>query len=106
MSLRQVGDREFDKILAERLGLTVVAFLSYYSIPCDHILPELQVLAKKTESRVVSVWINTDDNPSITEEWLVKAVPTTLFFRNGEEVGRFEGPYSREVLLERVEELG
>ena len=45
------------------------------------------------------------ENPTITDELGVQAVPTLLVFRDGEEIARYEGPYSREALNERLTNL-
>ena len=49
--------------------------------------------------------IDVTENPTITDELGVQAVPTLLVFRDGEEVARYEGPYSREALNERLTNL-
>ena len=49
--------------------------------------------------------VDVDENPTITEDLLVKSVPTTLVFFDGDEIARFEGPYSREALEDRIGKL-
>ena len=102
MKLQHVNDIEFERIILERVGVTAIAFLSYKSIACDHFRPELKPLAEKLDSRVAVLWIDVDENPSLTKELGVGAVPTTLLFRNGDEIAKYEGPYSREMLAERM----
>jgi len=49
--------------------------------------------------------IDVTENPTVTDELGVQAVPTLLVFRDGEEIARYEGPYSREALNERLTNL-
>ncbi len=102
MSTQHVNDIDCERIIIERVGTTVIAFLGYESIPCDHFRPELAHLAGKLDARVPVLWIDVGDHPSFTAELDIKTLPTTLIFRNGDEIARFEGPYSRETLLERI----
>ena len=37
-----------------------------------------------------------------SEEFGIKAIPTTVVFRDGEKIAAYEGPYSREALIERI----
>ncbi len=75
--------------------------MSYGSIPCDHFKPELDAMSLHYKTYQLDV----DENPHITEELGIKAVPTVVVYREGEEIARYEGPYSREALLERIRAL-
>lgn len=97
-----VTDRDFEEIIVEADGWVVVWFFSRGSIPCDHFETEFEAYAKQAGDSVRCLRMDVDENPSITEELLVEAVPTTLVFREGEELARFEGPYSREALIDRI----
>ena len=103
--VRQVTDQGLEERVVETGGLLAVAFLDYESIPCDHFRPELDAAAKELDGRVEFCQIDVSENPSITEELLVEAVPTLLIFRDGDEIVRFEGPYSREALNDRISAL-
>ncbi len=101
-NLQHANDIDAEALIAERVGVTVVSFLRYDIIACDHFKPELQVFADKAANRVVVCWLNAEEHPTLVEELNIKSVPMTLVFKNGDEIARFEGPYSREVLEERI----
>ncbi len=103
--VRDLNDQGLEQRVLETDGLVAVAFLDYCSIPCDHFRPELDATAEKLDSKVAFYKIDVTENPSITEMLGVKAVPTLLVFRDGEEIARYEGPYSREALGERITQL-
>lgn len=47
--------------------------------------------------------IDVDDNEELTEKYHVKSVPTVIVLDNeGEELGRFVGPRTKEQLLEEL----
>jgi len=98
----RVNDHELEARLLNMDGWIAVAFLYPDSQPCLAFAPEYAALADALDHRAVFLSVDAQENPSVTEERRVRAVPTTLLFRDGDERGRWEGPYSRDALLERV----
>jgi thioredoxin 1 len=97
-----------DEALADRLdrkGLFAVAFVEYDSIPCKHFLPELDAVAEILEWKMEFCRIYATENPAITLDLGVECVPTLLVFRDGKEIARYEGPYTRQAMEERLRPL-
>lgn len=103
--VKDLNDTGLEERVLESDGLVAVAFLDYGSIPCDHFRPELDAVSDMMDGKVDFYRIDVTENPSITEELGVQAVPTLLVFREGEEIARYEGPYSREALNDRLTAL-
>ena len=103
--VKELNDQGLEERVLESEGLVAVAFLDYGSIPCDHFRPELDAVSETLEAKLEFYKLDVSENPSITEELGVQAVPTLLVFRDGEEIARYEGPYSREALGERLTAL-
>ena len=57
------------------------------------------------EEKVRFFQIDASESPSLVEYVQVEAVPTLVLYRDGDEVARYEGPYSREALQERIASL-
>lgn len=100
--VREVNDSKLEERVLECEGLLAVAFLDFSSIPCDHFRPELDAAAESLSGKVEFCKIDVTENPTITDELQVEAVPTLLVFRDSEEIARYEGPYSREALNDRI----
>lgn len=108
--IRHINDRCLEEIFADFIvdggnTLWAIAFIDYGSIPCDHFRPELAAVSLKLEGKILFYWIDACENPSVTDTLGVVAVPTLLVFRGEEEIGRYEGPYSRAALAERLGKL-
>ena len=103
--VKDLNDQGLEERVLESEGLVAVAFLDCSSIPCDHFRPELDAVSDTLDGKIEVYKIDVSENPSITDELGVQAVPTLLVFRDGEEVARYEGPYSREALNERLTNL-
>lgn len=104
----RIADVELNEILDQSKALQdqwcAVSFVDIGSIPCDHFRPEFETFAQAMKG-IYCAEIICDENPTITSKCQVIAVPTTVIFRGGKEVGRYEGPYSHEALKERVQNL-
>jgi thioredoxin 1 len=103
--VRDLNDTLLEERVLESAGLTAVAFLDFCSIPCDHFRPELQAVSEMLEGKIEFFRIDVTENPTITDSLGVQAVPTLLVFRDGDEVARYEGPYSREAMNDRLTAL-
>ncbi len=100
--LQHANDIDAEALIASRVGVTVVSFLRYDVIACDHFKPELNAFADKAANRVVVCWLNAEECPTLIKDLNIESVPITLVFKNGDEIARFEGPYSREILEDRI----
>ena len=103
--VKDLNDTGVEERVLESDGLVAVAFLDFGSIPCKHFRPELEAVASQLEAKVEFYRLDVTENPSITDDLGVQAVPTLLVFRDGEEIARYEGPYSREALTDRITQL-
>lgn len=101
MRVLTVTDEGLEKLIQEN-NLFAIAFTSRTSIPCDHFLPEYSAMPEILGGRLSFFKIDHDENPTISDELQVLAVPTLIVFKEGQECVRYEGPYSREALKERL----
>lgn len=103
--VKRINDRGLEELLVSEKGCFAVAFMSTTSIPCDHFLPELTAMPALMKHRIKFYHLDMEENPTITDEMEVLAAPTLLVFKGGEEVKKMEGPYSKEALKDRLEEV-
>lgn len=103
--VKDVNDQGLEERVLESDGLVAVAFLDFGSIPCEHFRPELEAVSEAMDGRMEFFRLDVTENPSITDHLGVQAVPTLLVFRDGEEIAKYEGPYSREALSDRLTAL-
>lgn len=105
--IRTINDERLEKLLDQSANhkgdLFGIAFMSYASIPCAHFKPELAALPELLKDRITFHILDADENPTICGELDIHAVPMLLIFKDGVEIARYEGPYSKEALKERLE---
>lgn len=102
---RTVNDRGLEEAIIEAKGYLVAAFFQAGSDPSRRYEPEFAGLAELLGGRAEFVRIEVAENPTVAEDLGVDAAPSTLVFKDGEEVARYEGPYSKESLKGRIEDL-
>lgn len=102
--IKRITDQELEDLLVRATSPVAIAFMSYTSIACDHFKPELAALPDAMLGRMKFYLIDIDENPSIAEELGIDAVPTLVVYKDCDEVVRYEGPYSKEALKDRLEE--
>ena len=73
--------------------------------PCRAVTPLLENLADLYAGKVKFLKVNIDDQPDIAEIYGVQAVPTLLFFNNGELVDRIAGIPPLQTMLANLDAL-
>jgi thioredoxin 1 len=81
----------------------VVDFWAEWCGPCRMVGPVVEELALEHAGHVTFAKCNTDDNPLLSGQFAISAIPTLLFFLKGKLVDRVTGAYPKEALKKRVE---
>ena len=103
--MREIKTNEFDAAIVESSDLILVDFWASWCGPCKMIAPILEELDREKEGfRVYKV--NVDEEPALANRFGIEAIPTLIFFKNGEVVKRKTGLYPKDALLLILKELG
>lgn len=104
--VKRINDRDFEDLIVQ-MGKKpfAVAFMSAVSVPCEHFKKELAAMPDLMGTKLPFYDMDLDENPTICEELGINAIPMLVIYKDEEEIKRFEGPYSREALKERLDDL-
>jgi thioredoxin-like negative regulator of GroEL len=99
---RRVTDEGLYHFVVEGHGYSVVLFFDYCSVPCDTFRPDWNALSEMLDLPFYE--LEACENPGITEELGIRVMPTTALFLNGKVIRVFEGPWKKEILVQRLKE--
>jgi thioredoxin 1 len=73
--------------------------------PCKALAPVIDELAEEYADRVVIGKYNVEEEGELSNTYRIMALPTILFFKNGERVDRLTGSQTKETLKAKIESL-
>jgi len=94
---------QFSELIKE--GVSLVAFWLPLSQPCLIQEPVLKEFSQELEGKINVIKVNTQDIPSLAQQYGVQAIPTLVLFQDNREVNRFIGVQPKDSLLEAINHL-
>ncbi len=95
-----VDAKDFKENISNGQGLFIVDFFATWCMPCKMLAPVLQIMEEKY-SNIKFVKVDIDECQDLAQEYSIMSVPTLLFFRSGELVGREVG-FKSEADLDEI----
>jgi len=80
----EVSDANFKAEVLDSKVPVVVDFFAEWCGPCKAMAPALEAVAKEMEGKVKIVKIDVDQNPSVTQQFRIQAMPTLMVFKAGQ----------------------
>jgi thioredoxin 1 len=99
--MKELNEETF-KELTEN-GTAVVDFWADWCGPCKMLAPVFEELSEELTAHSFGK-VNVDDAQSLAQSHGVRAIPTIIFFKDGEEVDRVQGALPKQALKKKIEE--
>jgi thioredoxin 1 len=97
-----MNEEDFDSNILNGTGKAIADFHASWCGPCKMLDPIIEDLADELGSQAFVGKVDIDECSDIAINYNVSAVPTIIFFNNGEEAARLIGYQTRENLLETL----
>ena len=99
-NILEIGDTDFDAEVLQSDKPVIVDFWAPWCGPCKAIGPLIEELAGTYADQVKFTKCNVDDNPITPGKLGIKAIPTLIFFKNGNVVEQITGITAKSRLEE------
>ncbi len=103
-TLRQLTDNDLEDGIVQSREPLLVDFWAEWCGPCRALAPSLEELGDEFTGRASIAKLNVDDNPDAAARYGVRAIPTLILFKGGEEKERLVGAQAKQsiaALLDR-----
>ena len=100
-----ITDSNFDQEVVKSASPVVVDFWAEWCGPCKMIGPILEEIATEKNGAVKIGKVNVDNNQELSARFQIRAIPTLLFFKDGEVKEQVVGMTSKKELISKIEAL-
>ena len=100
-----IDEGNFEAEVTQSAKPVLVDFWAEWCGPCKMIAPLLDEIAREKGDVLKVGKVDIDKNQSLSFKYNVRAIPTLLFFKNGQVVDQVTGMTSKKDLLGRLEAL-
>jgi len=100
-----LDESNFEREVTRSDKPVLVDFWAEWCGPCKLISPLLDEIAREKADSVKIAKVNVDENQSLSSKYNIRAIPSLLFFKNGQLRDQITGMTSKKDLLNRIEAL-
>ena len=68
-----------------------IDFSAEWCGPCKRMAPIVEALAEKYDGKIIVGKVDVDESPELSARFVIRNIPTILFFKNGEVVDKTVG---------------
>ncbi len=101
--IKEVEGEEFEALYSQ--GAVLADFFSETCGPCKMLSFILTDVDKELGDKLMILKTDFDRNKELCDKFDVKAYPTLIFFRDGEEVKRMQGLQQKPAIIRAAEDL-
>lgn len=95
-----VSDASFKEDVLQSAEPVLVDFFAEWCGPCKAMAPALEAVAKEMKGKVKIAKIDVDQNPGITQQYHIQAMPTLMIFKGGQVVDQRVGALTQKKQLQ------
>jgi len=98
-----VTDSSFKQEVLDSEVPVLVDFWAPWCGPCRMVAPVVDEIADQYAGQVKVVKLNTDENPSVANQYGIRSIPTLMIFKGGQRVDMVVGAVPKTTLASTLE---
>ncbi len=99
----QLNDGNFEEEVINSDKPVIVDFYADWCGPCKMMTPVVSQIAGEYVDKIKVCKVNIDENTATAMKYRVLSIPTLVFFKNGEMLGRIEGAVQKSMVVQKVQ---
>ena len=103
--IKEIEDNSFDTEVLQSDKPVLVDFWAPWCGPCKAIGPVVEELSQTFGEKVKFAKCNVDDNPVTPGKYGIKAIPTLIFFKDGNVVEQITGMVAKSKLEDALNSM-
>ena len=104
-ALKEVTDKTSEAEVLQAELPVVIDLWAPWCGPCRFVSPVLEELAQENAGRALIYKLNVDENPRTAQQYGVTAIPSIIFFKDGQEEERLVGVRSKRDYQRAIDAL-
>lgn len=101
--VNEVSDQTFEEVVLQSDKPVLVDFWAAWCAPCRMLAPTVEAVAEKYSNIASVVKLNVDENPTTSQRYGIKGIPTLILFKGGKEEERVVGATSKEAISRMID---
>lgn len=101
----EFSDLNFEELVLKADKPVVVDFWADWCGPCKFVAPIMEQLSEEFKDTAVIGKLNVDENHEISSRYGIRAIPTVLFFKNGNVADKQIGATQKATYTRKIEDL-
>ena len=101
----EINEANFESEVLKATQPVLVDFWATWCGPCKMLSPVLEEIAGEQGGRAKVVKVNVDENQGLAQRYGIQAIPTLLYFSNGEVRDSSLGLTSKKAIVAKLEAL-
>jgi thioredoxin 1 len=96
--------KTWDEVVIKAKGLVLVEFWAMWCSPCRELVSMIKEITEEYADKLTVVKVDKEECEDIADQYNVMGVPTFIFFKNSERIGKIVGIITKEQLVKSIKE--